>query len=93
MSTPTTTELLAAGAGVVAVAAIIAVLGLADRIDQAGDEAATYQAWLRDACLPRPGETAVARNRDGKISCTRYSRIERGMTPVIVSAAVSRVPQ
>ena len=79
-------------AGLGFTAAIVAVLGFADRIDRWGDAQADYRAWVEEACIPAPGQTAIARNSEGRLTCTIYSRSEPGRVPLVHSAAVMEPP-
>lgn len=79
-------------AGLGFTAAIVAVLGFADRIDRWGDAQADYRAWVEEACIPGPGQTSVARHADGKLTCIIYSRNDSGRVPLVYSAAVMEPP-
>jgi hypothetical protein len=82
----TNTRIALAGPGVTA--AIVAVLGLADKIDRWGDSQADYRRWVEEACLPAPGQTSVARNEGGRLTCTIFSRNDPGRVPLVYSSAV-----
>ena len=79
-------------AGLAVVAAVLAALALADRIDRWGDDQADYRRWVEDACIPAPGQKTVARNEAGRITCIIYSGAEFGRVPLVVSAAVMEPP-
>jgi hypothetical protein len=66
--------------------------GLVDRIERDTEDRLSYRAWVADACIPKPGETAIAVHEDKKLHCTIYSRIGYGLVPVVASAAVMESP-
>lgn len=79
-------------AGLAVVAAILATLALADRIDRWGDDQADYRRWVEDACIPGPGQTTVARHKDGRLTCIIYSAADYGRVPLVFSSAVMEPP-
>lgn len=76
----------------VLVALILIAQGLVDRIERDQEDRLAYRQWVADACTPGDGETAIARQKDGKLHCTIYSHVGRGLVPIVVSAAVMEVP-
>lgn len=81
---------LAGAAGLVAL--ILGAQGLLDRLERAHEDRLSYQQWVADACTPAPGETVWARHDGKRLHCTIYSTADRGLVPVVVSAAVMEVP-
>ena len=71
---------------------ILGAQGLVDWNERETEDRLSYRQWVADACTPNEGETAIARRENGKLTCTIYARYSRGMTPLIVSAAVMELP-
>lgn len=74
------------------VALILGAYALVDRLERDTEDRLAYRDWVTDACTPAPGETVIAKNDAGKLHCTIYSHVGRGLAPVVVSAAVMEVP-
>ncbi len=77
----------------IAIVGLIAVYGLVDRVERDTEDRIAYRRWVADACTPNPGEQAIATNEGGKLHCTIYSNYQRGLAPIVVSAAVMEAPQ
>jgi len=73
-------------------ALVFGALAVVDRIERDQEDRLAYRVWVADACTPGVGETAIARQQDGKLHCTIYSHVGRGLVPTVVSAAVMEVP-
>lgn len=83
---------LGAAAGLVAL--VLGTQGLLDRIERDTEDRIAYRQWVRDACVPaRARESAIAVHDGKRLHCTVYSNYERGMAPIVVSAAVMEVPR
>ncbi len=76
----------------VVIALVLGAYGLVDRIERDQEHRLSYRAWVADACTPAPGETVIAKHDGKKLHCTIYSTVERGLVPIVVSAAVMEVP-
>lgn len=82
------------GAALALIIIIIGAQGFADRIERTTEDRLAYQRWVTDACIPtREGQRAVATHDGARLRCTIYSTYDRGLAPVVVSAAVMDVPQ
>lgn len=71
---------------------ILGAHGLDDRLERDHEDRLQYRQWVADACTPADGETVVARQDGGKLHCTIYSHVGRGLVPTVVSAAVMELP-
>lgn len=85
-------NLKALGGALALVALILGAQGLVDRLERDHEDRLQYRQWVADACTPAEGETVVARQQGGKLHCTIYSHVGRGLVPVVVSAAVMELP-
>lgn len=81
------------GAALLLVMLIIGAWGLVDRIEREAEDRIAYRRWVAESCVPsRARESAVAVHDGKRLHCTIYSKYERGMVPVVVSAAVMEAP-
>lgn len=73
---------------------VLGAQGLLDRLERDTEDRLAYRQWVSDACVPaRARESAIAVHDGKRLHCTVYSNYERGMAPIVVSAAVMEVPQ
>lgn len=80
--------------GIMAAICLLGLYGAIDLLDRHTEERIAYQRWVADTCIPiKRGESVIARHDGQRLHCTIYSRLERGYAPVIISAAVTDVPQ
>ena len=80
------------GGALTLVVLILAAQGLVDRVELDTEDRIAYRRWVADACTPNPGEQAIATIEYGKLHCTIYSNYQRGLAPIVMSAAVMESP-
>jgi hypothetical protein len=79
--------------GIMAAICLLGIYAAVDLLDRHTEERIAYQRWVNESCLPtRAGDRAVIISNGQQMHCRIYSRDARGMTPVIVSAAVMEAP-
>ena len=78
---------------VCAVGLMLAIYGLADAIDRAGDTRAELAQAYREGCLPGAGETAriVSDGRTARCWICSTASVQYAKVPRLVSAAVVEV--
>jgi hypothetical protein len=87
-----TFNLRALGGALALIALALGAQGLLDRIERDTEDRIAYRKWVADACIPSPGESAIAIHDGQRLRCTIYSQRGYGLATEVVSAAVMEVP-